>query len=275
MDPLSGCARTEGTLVAAYPGNAVRFLDALRSLAAVPARLVVLEPHHGSAVQLERLLANVPDVSVVPALLGAAPDRVEMIAYNVPGLRSTVPPTAAMRMLYPGFRARGRYRAGSIDPAELAGNSRGMVQPLHLWIDAPGQELAILAAWEKAGLLTQTRQLYLRCSAVPLFAGGAGLQHLQAWAEARDFRQTNLCTDDPDWPSMTLTADPSARLQRELQAELEGVRKALSEANERADRQKARIGELEHRLELSSQELHRAEGQIRLIRDLLLGEARL
>lgn len=70
----------------------------------------------------------------------------------------------------------------------------------------------------------------------------------------------------------SVARDEQARLAAESQAELEKVKVALQDTDNRKNQLEAQLAELQHRQQLMNEEMVKAEGQIELIKDLLLRE---
>jgi hypothetical protein len=89
---------------------------------------------------------------------------------------------------------------------------------------------------------------------------------------ARD-QQVKLATDrQRQIEQLSKARDEQARLASDRQAEIAQLRVGIQEAETRKTQIEARLAEYDHRQQLMNEELVRAEGQIDLIKDLLLRE---
>jgi hypothetical protein len=214
-------------------------LDAL--LAQPAGRVVLAEPDPDRAVRIEAEHAGRAGLQVIAAAVAQAAGPAELSLYNQPGLQSLRPPTEALRQLLPGLRPRRCLAVERITPAGLLESLGAAAGRIRLWVDALGEEAAILAGWEAAGALERVSRLQLRCGSRPLFEGAWDAATLQEWLRLRGFVALPAEEDDPDWPELVFVPDP---LVQRLKAELQ----RLGETGARLAAREARVAELEARL---------------------------
>ncbi|SOC06902.1 FkbM family methyltransferase [Rhodobacter maris] len=197
-------------------------LEALAPLiAAAPGAVVLVEPNPDLAVRMERQFASRESVKVLPFGIDAAPGHADLSSFNFPGLRSLRRPTPALRALLPGLQLRSSLHVEVITPAELIARIGPLPRPQHLWIDAPGAEMAILQGLLEAGALERIDRIRLRCPAEEMFEGGSSVANLRNWAEAEGLRMIAEDLHDPDWPELTFEIDVVAQQLRKTREELD------------------------------------------------------
>lgn len=196
--------------------------------AASGGRLVVFEPDPDLAAELEARLAGRGDIRVLPFALGTATGEAELRVFNLPGMASLHAPTG-LKALFPGLRELRRVRVRTVAAAEALATLPDLPDPLHVHIDAPGSEEAILAGLAAAGLLARTARLDLRCGREALFEGAPDLGAIQARLLGEGLVPAGTDLSDPDLPRATFVQGDFPRL-RAVQAELAEVQARLAEA---------------------------------------------
>ncbi len=212
--------RVPGTLIVAGIGATAPFEALLADLGGIPERLILIEPTETPGGAQAQGLAGLDGVELIDGVLAEAAGPVELVRYNLPGLRGLQAPTEALRTLFPGLKERARIPTRTVAPAEAFGDPAALPAPLRLRIDLPGAEPAILHALDETGALEAVEMVSIRCAAETPFEGGQDRAQLQSWLGERDIRLDHANEDDPDWPELRLSADPAARRIAALEAEL-------------------------------------------------------
>ncbi|MEO1704641.1 MAG: hypothetical protein AAFR50_04795 [Pseudomonadota bacterium] len=219
-------------------------------------QLVVIEPDPLTAAQLEQALAGEDRARILTDLPGSGAAEHLLRVYNFPGLRSLEAPTEQMHEMLPGLEASRDATVTEIPAAELLPQPNSLPVPFYLRISLLGAELWLLEALQEAGLLKSVVDLEVYCAADALFEGGSFRDPIQVWLQDGGFRLSDVTAEDPDWPVLRFEADPRAQ--------------ALNDAQTSLAQRQGRIRELNQLADLARRDLERAEGQIDLVKDLLL-----
>ncbi|WP_273524549.1 hypothetical protein [Rhodosalinus sediminis] len=220
--------RPPGALIVAGLGCIAAFERTLQALGGLPDRVVVIEPSVTQGGDHARGLAAQDGVTVLDGCPAASAGTVELLRYNLPGLRSAADPAAALRDLFPGLRARARVRVRGVPLAEAFAALDADCTPLALHLDLPGAEPELLQALDAGGQLAAIDRISLRCAAEAVFEGAWTRSDLAAWLDARHFTLYAVDDTDPDWPELGFARSPAARRVRELEAEMEALRDATA-----------------------------------------------
>jgi hypothetical protein len=220
--------RPPGALIVAGLGCIAAFERTLQALGGLPDRVVVIEPSVTQGGDHARSLAAQDGVTVLDGCPAASAGTVELLRYNLPGLRSAADPAAALRDLFPGLRARARVRVRGVPLAEAFAALDADCTPLALHLDLPGAEPELLQALDAGGQLAAIDRISLRCAAEAVFEGAWTRSDLADWLDARHFTLYAVDDTDPDWPELGFARSPAARRVRELEAEMEALRDATA-----------------------------------------------
>jgi hypothetical protein len=230
-------------------------------------RLILAEADPERLAATETVLGEHEGGTLIPVALASETGERELVRYNQPGLRSLRPPTAALRRLFPGLRVRSRLAVSCLDPAQFLGrlgDPGALPGPVHLWIDAPGEEAALLEGFAAAGMFGHLARIDLRCPREVCFEGGEDLATLMARIPALGLSFLGSDETDPDWPVLHLASNPlvtdmraALSAEREARATGEKALKAeLKTVKARATRQQ---GTLQDKLAASQADLKDAQ----------------
>ena len=263
--------------------------DLAAYLAAVPTGILLVEPDEDA---LDVLLPKSEGQALVRVLAGAVAtgqdDTVTLRRFTLPGLSSLRAPTHLQR-LYPGLKELPSQNVTRYDPVSLVRDLSLNDAACHiLVIEACGAAMELLAALAGADLLAQFDRVVVQEGLEPLYDGSTSLDEIQFWLGQRRFTGVLRDTSDPDCPHLRADHDRTAeRLEvleharAEAELQLAAARTeiaALASARDAAitERDAARENAAEtskkdsFRLAMLRDEMLRSEGQITLIRDLLL-----
>jgi len=197
--------------------------DRLHRLSASPERLIIIDPLFEPPPSAAQESLGEATVQIIDAVLASEDGEAEMILYSFPGLNSLHAPTIELMTIFPGLRERRRQPVRTISPETLRQHVVGLPAPLHIWIDTPGAEAAILNALEAAQALEQTETLELRCGSAAFFTDAQDRVALETWLAKRQFRLVAADETDPDWPELRFQADLSARRITQLETRLDAL----------------------------------------------------
>lgn len=170
--------------------------------------LVLVEPDR--AKLLSEHFKTRREVAVINASVGRTAGTAKLRDFNFPGLRSTSPPNAELRELLPGIRVRRTRTVDVITPAQLLAQIGDLAQPVHLHINLPGGEDAILKSWHKSEGLSKLALVRVRCSHKAMFKGGQSSRVLTDWMQSQSF-VASINRADPDWPEIVFRTNPMVR----------------------------------------------------------------
>lgn len=257
------------------------------------AQILLAEAAAEAAARLRAGNSRQASVKVVQAAVSADTSPRPFHLANFPDLSSLRPPTR-LSELFPGLRLVSKETVTPVDPVALLRDSRTMEKSdgsRVLVLDAPGESLSILRRLQDADLLTGFDAIRFRESPEPLYKDAAPAAAIAEVLQDAGFNLRPDIDDDPAFPRVWARLDRAAlkrksqiaaltverdtlrkevetqaaelaRLQKEVGAqttELTGLRKELDTLREANDR-----------LHRGQEELLKAEGQIRLLRDLFL-----
>lgn len=227
--------RIPGTLIVIGIGAQEPFEALIKAIGGLPKRLIVVEPAESRGAQVVQPLADLDGISLVDGILADATGNVELVEYNMPGLRGLAAPTTGLKALFPGLKRRATVPARKVGFAQVVPDPGDLPTPVRVRIDLPGAEPEILKVLDDGGVLARADQVSMRCGAEVMFEGGWDRVQLQRWLEARHYRLDQVSHEDADWPELRLKADPAGRrvvaLERELAA-LKDAHDKLAAANE-------------------------------------------
>ena len=244
--------------------------------------------------------------------LNGIPHRAEgsltLRRYSVDGLCSLGAPTTLINDLHPRLQERVGLEVKALTMAMIAPRISAMAGPVRAVIDMPGHEGQLVQLLAEAGLDETITTLTIRTMFEPYFKGGSKAATVIEAMQGLDFRLDHIDDNEPDWPVLTFVSNPAARRIRALSSELaqsgeaagkmktdlETATAALAALNETLrDRDAAllearqeldaanvakataetELAESLYRLSQAREEIRRTEGQVELIKDLLLRNA--
>ena len=215
-------------------------------------RVLLVEPSPVLADELKRRAQGMAGVRILTAGVAAHSGRRELATMNWPNLSSLRRPTEALHALFPGLRTISREEVPVVDPASLLAELGEIARPFWLIVDAPGQEMDILAGLKSAGALDQIDRLELRCGAEVFYEGSAARPEIETWLADEYFVLDHSDEPDPDWPVLHLRADHSARALQIAKARIAVIEAELQESlnagDQRAKKAEDRVAELESAL---------------------------
>lgn len=234
--------RVPGTLIVAGIGTEASFEALLKMLGGLPKRVIVAEPAETRGGKSVQALEGLDGVTIVDGVLADGSGEVELVQYNLPGLRGLTAPTPALKALFPGLKERNRVTVRKVALASVVGNAGELPNPVRLRIDLPGAEPMALKALEDGGILAKADLVSMRCGAEAMFDGGWPRAQLQDWLQARYIRLEHAADDDPDWPDLRLKADATGRKLATLEAENAKLKAICDQATAARERAMADLG---------------------------------
>ena len=262
---MSGVLRFAGLLNRVLHIGAGSGSDLAAYLEAGARSVVLVEADPERAAALERLAADRPEVRVVEAAVSGAPGTRPFHITSFPELNSFRAP-AGLKDLFPGLRILSSAKMVATRPAELV---RQMEFPTGeagalLVVEAPGEGLGILQDLAEAGLLERFGHIVVREAARGLYDGAPAAEDLAGWLGSAGYAVAmEAAPEDPERPYLMARFDHSAALTGQLDAARDEIRKLQDELKAARDMSRYRMAQ-------SREELLKAEGQILLLRDLLI-----
>ena len=183
-------------------------------------RIVLVEAESRRANELGLRHAGTPGFSVVQTAVSDRDGEGELYVFSLPEFNSLRPPTRLLELL-PGLRNISRMSVPVLTPASLLDRIGRLDTPVHLVIDALGEELAILDGWKAADAIDAVDVLEVRCSAEPMYDRAPHVGEVCAWLEKEGFVLEASDDSDPDWPRLRLRRNPLALALTALRGELE------------------------------------------------------
>jgi len=261
-------------------------------LAANADHIRLMEPNPAAAAALQQIAAGVPTVQVDGRAVTGQDSVAVLHVFNLAPYSSLHAPRELARM-FPGLHVASEPEVATIAVSSLMADipfTRGRRNVLVL--DAPGEEGNIVEALRAGSWLHRFEHVFLYCGTSQLYQNSRTVKELRDILESEGYRLAAMLEDDPDRPCLVLHVDLTARKvesleheNRKLTAKVEQLlarNNELETAQAHGDEQIAQMKELlarNRKLEATQQrltgEMHRAEGQIELIKDLLLREVRL
>jgi len=273
-------------------------------------RIVLVEPEKDCASVLKELSEQHDEVEFLPCAVAAESGRQAFNRFGFSDLNGLLPPATLLELYpgletLPAGEVEVQGVADLIDGLGLD----VLLGPNLLVIEAPGQAQRILAALAGADLLNRFRFVRLRDCRERLYREASTLAEAAELLRAEGFETSDEKQGgDPDWPVVEAAASPgvytvvpAAQHLRELQAakeeaeQLAGQLQALNEQLESVQKEKesarAQVLRLEQRAETAENALDEsretiedlqkiekaaaaalgmAEGQIELLKDMLL-----
>jgi FkbM family methyltransferase len=291
----SSTGETAGTIIHIGAG---RCRELPEYLAQNPERILLIEPNPRRAQELARRTAEHEHVEVRAVAVTDDPSRTRLQLFNLADLSSLRAPTGAYE-LFPGLKATGEVDVDTITPAELFKTGQCDADDNHrLIIDAPGEETAIVNAVSAADQLAHFDHIIIHCGTESLYEDNAPAATLLDQLREAGYDIEQQDDSDPDRPCWSLRHNPlrpENQALRQQVAELEQQTKELTasrdervrEAEERKQAHEAlhqekegleeKVANLEKQLDEAStreqvlrEQVTRAEGQIELVKDLVI-----
>ena len=266
--------------------------------AANPRRIVLVEPNPHHTHHLTAHARGDERIHVLQQAVGDPDASPRLRRFNIPALSSLREPTGLLE-LFPGLRTEREFDVEVIEP-------RALIQSLELepdnrhWliIDTPGEEAAVVKALHADGQLDHFERIVLHCGTDSLYENNApAATVLDQLAEAGyDIEQRD--DSDPDRPAWTLDRNPLrfenqalhcrvAELEQQAQEltqsrderarEAEEHRQAHEALQKEKENLEGKVVNLEKQLNEAStreqvlrEQVTRAEGQIELVKDLVM-----
>lgn len=240
------------------------------------ASILLVEADPEAAAELAERSQAEPRIEVQHEVISADTEPRPFFQANLPELSSLRPPHA-LRALFPGLRILSQKPVTPMDPVALLKGRWKEKGGRLLVLETPGETAGILEALEAAGMLQRFDAVALREWREPFYDGGAPLAACRTRLEEAGYLvEAELSPEDPDrpWLAARLNRATLERLRAaetriaELTEERDAARRALE--TQSAALEKAQERASERRLERLRDELLKAEGQITLLRDLLV-----
>lgn len=249
-------------------------------LATGAGRIVLVEANPAIVQVLHRRTSNLAHVEVIPTAVAETGGKALLTILNLPAFSSLRAPTG-LRKLFPGLRPRGQVEVETTSPVDLIDAGRlDSDRENMLVIDVPGEEAVVLDVLRTSGRLDRFATIVLHCGKTALYEGGQDADVLLRALEKDGYDAVRIEDGtDPDRPGWVLRRNIHKIENQELRARVDELTRARDEqAKLAADRQaridtlEATLPEMDERQRLLAEEMMRAEGQIDLIKDVLLRE---
>lgn len=249
-----------------------------------PVVLVDADPE--VVTHLQTRTGGLSAVRVVQAAVSTRKDAQLLFRTNFSELNSLSRPDQ-LRELFPGLTILAEEPVEPVSPLQLLDELQFPQDGVGLLVlEAPGETTGILAALAEAGRLTQFPVIRIQEGGELLHDCASGLAAICVQLRAFGYDSwVEGDAADPDRPHIvayrgSAGADAEKRVA-ELEAEtvqqaqdLERIASARSRAEAEVEKLAAQVAELEQSTRMGQSELKRAEGQIGLIKELLLYGAR-
>lgn len=247
-------------------------------------RIVLVDADRLAAATLRRLADSGDDgtasVEVIEAAIAGVETDAELRIYNLERVSSIREPSA-LAELYPGLKViRGASVRTMPSSTLVEGLDLDQFEKNGLFIDAPGEERAILQRLQAHDLLEVFSHLTVKASVNALYEGAASAAEIAAFL--REARFELRVEGDGEWRTLTAWSGRSARDRQtiaRLQAELEQESKENAQLKSQIDKLKSAVAKHEaspvdtvDRKLLFDQELNRSEAQLSLLKNMLLSD---
>ena len=192
---------------------------------------------------------------------------------------SSLRPPEGMGVMFPGLQILSQDEVTPVDPSALLRTPEPDAEGSRLLVlETPGESAGILQSLSASRLLARFDTICLREPREPLYKGAEPLERIREQLEEMGFSVAlEGAPEDPDRPWLVARRQSGAPELEEAQGRLtEATRQIKALETKVADLEKA-LGaaeDTEQRIRDSRDEMMKAEGQIRLLRDLLLDRAR-
>lgn len=230
------------------------------------ASILLVEADPEQAAALEQA-ADDPRIKVVQAAVSGDPAPRPFFRLNLAEMSALRTPSA-LRDLFPGLRILSQEKVTPADPATLLRPWLAGAGSRCLVLETPGEVLGILKALDAAGLLHSFDGIALRESVEPLYAQAEPLERIQAFLSEGSFHvEREAGPPEPERPWICARLNRASLAQ---QGEMDTLRSELQAATSWAEEERIARQEAERRLCQARDEILKAEGQIRLLRDILV-----
>ncbi|KAA5803544.1 hypothetical protein F1654_06985 [Alkalicaulis satelles] len=209
---------------------------------------ILIEPDPERAGRLRARYASAT-ISVVEAAAGSEPGQAQLHRFSHAGMNSTREPTGA-RELFRGLSDAGLIPVERINPVSLVDEALLDGEGCNiLIIDAASEVMAVIGAFEAAGLLERFDHILAKVSEIALHLGGADRAAVAGWAHAQGRMMLALPgQSDPDlwraWIGPARGADRTADLARiqALEAEIADMRASAEAAQKHSLQVREQMG---------------------------------
>lgn len=185
--------------------------------------------------------------------------------YSLDGLHSLTQPLALLFDLYPALRAVSPQEVPAISPEAFTEALGALKAPLHVVIDMPGHEVALVEMLSRAGRLEMIETLTIRAMQEPCFEGAQDSKALGAMVRNRGFKLAGTDDGDPDWPVLIFTADYTARRISKLQAEVTALREEATSVQATLAERDSAQEELRKKLDIAEKALAESREAAKLV----------
>lgn len=218
--------------------------------------------------EYKRLRHEAGDNDRIEVLQGAVSDQAgigTLRLFNLPQANSLRAPTG-IQQIFPGLRENSSVKVDCLDASEVASSLAPSAGGHKLIVDLAGEEYAILKRLADTGRLSRFSTIRVHTGAFQLYETAGAATAVLKLLETAGFEHRLEVESDPDLPVVVATATASAALKSE-NAELS---EQLSKAQDTIKTLEAALKEMKYRQTRIDEEFLRAEGQVALIRDILL-----
>lgn len=255
-------------------------------LASGAARVTLVEADPDIAAALAARVGDDDRLRVICAAISATEGTRPFHRTNLPDLNAFHAPDKAPA-LFPGLRMLSSAPLSAMLPTDLLNSLDGPAQdgPQLLVIEAFGEALGILQALARADMLSRFDRVRVQEARDTLYSGIPPLDAVQAaLVEAGFVTAPDQRTDDPDLPVLIARMDADERLHQQIarltaerdhaHARIDSLRQERDDAQQRANSGNTpqELQMAQYRLAQGREEMLRLEGQLRLIRELLLNK---
>ena len=175
---------------------------------ALRTRFVVVEPDLLIALELRKMLSGHQAAEVLNRAISYGSEERTYYEFNFPAMNNLRAP-AGVERYFPGLELRATHKIDSLTIQQLTGK---LPRKHHscdiLIIDALGEAMDLLAALEKANMLSRFNHVVVRAPVAACFQDSAPYKEIAEWLGARFYGEPfPICVDDPDFPTVCFTKD--------------------------------------------------------------------
>ncbi len=200
-------------------------------------RAILVEPDPGLAADLAAAFEKRPEIRVIAGHLAAQDGEATLSVYNHPGLRGLRAPTDHLRTLFPGLRVLHRQPVQGLTAEHLLAQIGPLQEPVHLWLEAPGEEAGILDALRDTGALAAVMRITLHCGREAFFEAASSARTLTAGLVQDGFFVSAEDSSDPDWPVLDVRRLPLFGALREAETRIEALEAERDQARQQGKAQ--------------------------------------
>ena len=265
-------------------------------LAAGVEAVLLVEAHADTAAELAAQTAREPRVETLQAAVSGDLQHRPFFRTNFPELDSLRAPTEELRILFPGMRLLSDKTTVPSDPVELLRDRPPATEGSQvLVLETPGESLSILRSLEAADLLHSFDVIALREGRQPLYDGAPSLEQIRSRLDATDFLTTiEPLPEDPERPWLFARLNRIALDLRQTladaQAQIASITEERDSARNASERNSAELADAQAQIasiteerdsarnasernqQKIKEEVLKAEGQIRLLQELLMNK---